>query len=67
MDLSMNKKVSIKISNLLSIPFSPIQGVPQGSPLSPIIVIFYVSDIPQPPKSIKLSQFQWILHYGEQK
>ena len=56
-DFTMNRKVSIKINNLYSLPFTPIHGVPQGNPLSPIIFILYVSDIPRPPKRITLSQF----------
>ena len=57
MDFVMDRKISIKIDNLYSTPVIPIQGVPQGSPLSPVLFIFYVSDIPQPSNGITLSQF----------
>ena len=57
MDFTMKRKVSIRVEDIFSLPFSPIHGVPQGNPLSPILFIFYVSDIPRPLKSIRLSQF----------
>ena len=41
-------KIIISINNHLSDPIIPIHGVPQGSPLSPILFILYVSNIPQP-------------------
>ena len=42
------RKLIISINNQLSDPIIPIHGVPQGSPLSPILFILYVSGIPQP-------------------
>lgn len=57
LNFAINRKISIKLDGLYSLPFMPIQGVPQGSPLSPIIFAFYVSDIPKPPADILLSQF----------
>ena len=42
------RSISIKIKNIKSNIFTPKYGVPQGSPLSPILFIIYVSDIPQP-------------------
>ena len=42
------RSTSIKIKNIKSNIFTPKYGVPQGSPLSPILFIIYVSDIPQP-------------------
>ena len=42
------RSISIKIKNIKSNIFTPKYGVPQGSPLSPILFVIYVSDIPQP-------------------
>ena len=39
---------TIKIKNIESDISMPKHGVPQRSPLSPILFIIYVSDIPQP-------------------
>ena len=50
------KKLIISIYDRLSDPITPIRSVPQASPLSPILFIVYVSDIPQPNvTNIKLS------------
>ena len=52
------RSVSIKIKNTKSDFFTPKHGVPQGSPLSPILFIIYVSNIPQPEHTeTTLSQF----------
>ena len=53
------RSISIKIKNIKSDIFTPKHGVPQGSPLSPILFIIYVSDNPQPEntQSTTLSQF----------
>ena len=52
------RKLIISINDQLSDPITLIHGIPQGSPLSPILFILYVSDIPQPPDAqINLSQF----------
>ena len=52
------RKLIISINDQLSDPITPIHDVPQGSPLSPILFILYVSDIPQPlDPRVNLSQF----------
>ena len=43
-----DRSISVKIENIKSAFFTPKHGVPQGSLLSPILFIIYVSDIPQP-------------------
>ena len=53
------RSISVKIENIKSDLFTPKHEVPQGSPLSPILFIIYVSDIPQPvnTQATTLSQF----------
>ena len=52
------RKLIISINDQLSDPITPIHGVPQGIPLSPILFILYVSNIPQSlDAQVNLSQF----------
>ena len=56
------RKLIISINNQLSDPINPIHAVPQGSPLSSIPFILYVSDIPKPNDAqINFSQKGWRL------
>ena len=52
------RKLIISINDQLTDPIKPIHGIPQSIPLSPILFILYVSDIPQLlDAQVNLSQF----------
>ena len=52
------RNLIISINDQLSDPITPIHGVPQGCPLSPILFILHVNDILQPLYAqVNLSQF----------
>ena len=52
------RKLIISINDQLSDPITSIHGVPQGSPLSPILLTLYVNDIPELlDAQVNLSQF----------
>ena len=51
----------ISINNQLSDTISPIHGVSQSSSASPILFIFYVSDIPQPIAALKVNLSQLLM------
>ena len=42
-----NRTIKIKYNNLISTPFTPEAGVPQGSVLAPLLYIMYLSDKPK--------------------
>ena len=53
-----HRKLIVSINGQFGDPVIPIHGVPQGSPVSPILFILYVSDISQLlDAQINLSQF----------
>lgn len=52
-----NRSVQFKIEDIMSRPLTPKAGTPQGAILSPTLFNLWLSDIPQPTKKSKLSQF----------
>lgn len=57
-----NRRLCVKINNKTSNAFTPKQGTPQGSPLSPILYNIYCGDIFEPRA---LSSKQYILQYAD--
>ena len=56
-DFLGNRKMIVHLNNKSGEPLKPIHGVPQGSPLSPILFLPYVADIPETSDGIIISQF----------
>lgn len=52
-----HRTARIRIEQEFSAPFPLLFGVPQGSPLSPVLYSIYVADIPQPQPPISLLQY----------
>ena len=52
-----DRSMIIEMEKLKGEEIKPTHGVPQGSPLSPLLFILYVSDIPELTKGVFISQF----------
>lgn len=55
LDFLSNRRVSVRVNEELSNPFTPEAGVPQGSVISPVLFLIYVAK--PPALNVQVSQF----------